>query len=109
VPKQRRFDFKLGDAKTLLKVQILKMQGVQTARSGSVARLPVHSTARSESKIGEKRQSFQSSTVASRAASCKPTTCGVGIVLGANDDAVVISEVVDGGPAQRYFSIYTQV
>ncbi len=30
--------------------------------------------------------------------------CGVGIVLGVEDDGVVINEVIEGGPAQRSFA-----
>ncbi len=28
--------------------------------------------------------------------------CGVGIVLGVEDDVVVINEVIEGGPAHRF-------
>ncbi len=58
---------------------------------------------RLESKSTEKRQSFLNSTVASRAAMNHALNCGVGIVLGVEDDGVVINEVIEGGPAQRSF------
>ncbi len=57
---------------------------------------------RLESKSSEKRQSFLNSTVASRAAMNHALNCGVGIVLGVEEDVVVINEVIEGGPAQRF-------
>ena len=57
--------------------------------------------ARLQPKNLEKRiSSLQNSTVASRAAMNHNASCGVGIVLTLQDE-VVISELIEGGPAQR--------
>ena len=71
--------------------------GSSNLRQGSGKPLP----GRLQSKSTEKRQNFLNSTVASRAAMNHSLNCGVGIVLGLEDDVVVINDVIEGGPAQR--------
>ncbi len=78
------------------------MLGSTNLRQGSTGKPPISASGRLESKSTEKRQSFLNSTVASRAAMNRAVNCGVGIVLGVEDDVVIINEVIEGGPAHRF-------